>query len=242
MRSAQKTQEKNAQIISSKSPFEFVEAYKSMRTNLQFVSVSNQFKKIIVTSSVPGEGKSTVAINMALTLVDSGNKVLLIDCDLRKPMIQKYLHLNKLKGSGLTNLLANTEKIEQSIIFLSDTGLNVITSGPIPPNPAEMLGSKRMEELIKDLESKFDYIIFDTPPVSVVTDAAVLSKLCDGVILVIKQKFTDRGSAQLAKKNLENVGANIIGCVLNQFKAEQSSKSYAYYHYKKYKNYDYTEK
>jgi capsular exopolysaccharide synthesis family protein len=239
MRSNKKKRTANTQIISSKAPFTFVEAYKSLRTNLQFVSISNQYKKIIVTSSVPFEGKSTVAINMALSLVDSGNKVLLIDSDLRKPMIQKYLHLSAVKGGGLTNILANTEKAEQCIYFLSDTGLNVITSGPIPPNPAEMLGSKRMEELVKDLESKFDYIIFDTPPVSVVTDAAVLSKFCDGVILVIKQKFATRESAQLAKRNLENVGANIIGCVINEFKAEQSSKSYAYYHYKKY---DYTYK
>jgi len=238
MSSNKKNRVKSIEMLSDKSPFIFVEAYKSLRTNLQFSSISNQYKKIIVTSSVPGEGKSTVAINMAISLVDSGNKVLLIDCDLRKPMIQKYLHLNNLKGGGLTNILSNTEKTEQCIYFLSDTGLNVITSGPIPPNPAEILGSKKMEDMIKDLESKYDYIVFDTPPVSVVTDAAVLSKFCDGVILVIKQKFTDRGSAQLAKRTLENVGANIIGCVLNQFKAGQSSKSYAYYNYKKY-NYSY---
>jgi len=239
MRSNKKNQVMRAQIISNKAPFIFVEAYKSLRTNLQFASISNQYKKIIVTSSVPGEGKSTVAINLAISLVDSGNKVLLIDSDLRKPMIQKYLHLTNVKGGGLTSILANTDKAEQCIYFLSDTGLNVITSGPIPPNPAEILGSKKMEDFVKDLESKFDYIIFDTPPISVVTDAAVLSKLCDGVILVIKQKFASRESAQLAKRNLENVGANIIGCVLNGFKAEQSSKSYAYYHYKKY---DYTYK
>jgi capsular exopolysaccharide synthesis family protein len=199
MRSNKKNQVMRAQIISNKAPFIFVEAYKSLRTNLQFASISNQYKKIIVTSSVPGEGKSTVAINLAISLVDSGNKVLLIDSDLRKPMIQKYLHLTNVKGGGLTSILANTDKAEQCIYFLSDTGLNVITSGPIPPNPAEILGSKKMEDFVKDLESKFDYIIFDTPPISVVTDAAVLSKLCDGVILVIKQKFASRESAQLAK-------------------------------------------
>jgi capsular exopolysaccharide synthesis family protein len=234
MSSNKKNRIKSTVILSDKSPFIFVEAYKFLRTNLQFSSISNQYKKIIVTSSVPGEGKSTVAINMAISLVDSGNKVLLIDCDLRKPMIQKYLHLNNLKGGGLTNILSNTEKIEQCIYFLSNTGLNVITSGPIPPNPAEILGSKKMKDLIKDLESKFDFIVFDTPPVSVVTDAAVLSKFCDGVILVIKHKFTNRESAQLAKRTLENVGANIIGCVLNVFKAGQSSKSYAHHNYKKY--------
>jgi len=231
---------KGVQILSDKAPFEFVEAYKSLRTNLQFVSVSKQYKKIVVTSSVPDEGKSTVTINMALTLIDAGNRVLLIDCDLRKPMIQKYLGLTKLKGIGLTNILANTETSDECVYFATETGLNVITSGPIPPNPAEMLGSKKMEDLVSSLESQFDYIIFDTPPVTVVTDAVVLSRLSDGVILVIKQKYTDRESVRQAKSNLENVGANIIGCILNEFKAEQTSKSYSYYHYKKYKKYDYS--
>lgn len=234
MKRNRKSVVKATQIISKKSPFSFVEAYKSMRTNLQFASVNNQYKKIIVTSSIPGEGKSTVAINMALSLVDAGKKVLLVDCDLRKPVIHKYLRLTNLGGGGLTNILANGEKLEQCIYFLSDNGLNVITSGPIPPNPVEMLGSKKMENLVKDMESKFDYIIFDTPPVSVVTDAAVLSKLCDGVILVVRHKYVDRESAVMAKTTLENVGTKIIGCVLNDFKVAQSNKSYAYYNYKKY--------
>lgn len=223
------------QLINNEAaPFNFVEAYKSLRTNLQFASISQHYKKIIVTSSIPGEGKSTVAINLALSLIDSGSRVLLIDCDLRKPILQKYLHLSSIRGTGLTNMLADPQKVKQGIIVLSDTGLNVILSGPIPPNPAEMLGSPKMRELIESLTDRFDYIIFDTPPVSVVTDAAVLSKWCDGVILVVKQKFTARESAQLAKKNLVNVKAPIIGCVLNEFKATQSSKSYAYYRYKKY--------
>ena len=221
---------KGTQILLREAPFQVVEAYRALRTNLQFVSVNQSYKKIIVTSAVPGEGKSTVAINMALSLVDLGKKVLLVDCDLRKPMIKKYLHIEH--PGGLTNLLANAGNLEQSIQFLKEYGLYVITSGPIPPNPAEMLGSKRMEELIDQLESKFDYIIFDTPPVSVVTDAAVLSTRCDGVILVVKHKATSREVASLAKNNLDNVGANIIGCVLNIFKAEESSKSYAYYRYK----------
>jgi capsular exopolysaccharide synthesis family protein len=234
-----KKKSSNIQLIFNKAPFQFVEAYKSLRTNLQFASVNNQYKKIIITSSIPGEGKSTVAINLAVSLVDSGKKVLLIDCDLRKPMIQKYLHLSNVKSYGLTNVLTDSQKTDQCIFYLSDIGLSVIISGPIPPNPAEILGSRKMEEFLKSLETQFDFIIFDTPPVSVVTDAAVLSKFCDGVILVVKQKSTDRGSALVAKKNLEIVGANIIGCVLNDFRAEQSSKSDTYYHYK---NYNYTYK
>ena len=224
------------QITFKNSPFQYVEAYKSLRTNLQFASISNQYKKIIVTSSIPGEGKSTVSINLALSLVNSEKNVLLVDCDLRKPVIHKYLHLGN-KNIGLTNML-RSEKNEQCVYYLSDSGLNVLTSGSIPPNPAEILGSKKMEDLVHGLENEYDYIIFDTPPVTVVTDAAVLSKFSDGVILVIKQKFTSIDTVKMAKSSLDSVGANIIGCVLNEFKAKQSSKSYEYYHYKKY-NYEY---
>lgn len=229
----------NTQLVGSKAPFVFVEAYKSLRTNLQFASIDKKYKKIIVTSSIPGEGKSSVAVNMALSLADSGSRVLLIDCDLRKPAIQRYLHLGNVKGMGLTNMLSDPQKVQQGIIVLSDSGLNIIVSGPIPPNPAEMLGSEKMNELLTSLEPNYDYIILDTPPVTVVTDAAVLSKWSDGAILVVRHKSTEIETAQLAKKTLENVKANIIGCVLNDFKAAQSSKPYAYYQYK---NYEYSYK
>lgn len=223
------------QLLSKNAPFAFVEAYKTLRTNLQFSSITNNYKKIVVTSSIPGEGKSTVAINLALSLQNDGSRVLLIEADLRKPAIQRYLHLGSVGNAGLSNLLAEREKLEQSLILLSDSELSVILAGPIPPNPAEMLGSHKMGELVDKLGKDFDYVIFDTPPVSVVTDAAVLSKWCDGVILVIKQKFADKQTVLLAKENLSKVGAHVIGCVLTDFKASQSKHSYAYYNYN-YKN------
>ena len=234
MKSKKRLHTASTQLITGNVPFSFTESYKSLRTNLEFASISSHYKKIVITSSVPGEGKSTVAVNLALSLVNADNRVLLVDGDLRKPMIRRYLHLNHVENIGLTNILTDSEKTKQAVILLSDSGLNVLASGPIPPNPAEMLGSVKMKELVDRLSGEYDYVIFDTPPVSVVTDAAVLSQWCDGVILVIKQKYTMRESAQLAKKNLDNVGAKIIGCVLNGFKASQSSQSYAYYHYKKY--------
>lgn len=223
----------STKIISHDSPFQFVEAYKSLRTNLQFASINNQYQKIIVTSSIPGEGKSTVSINLALSLANLEKKVLLIDCDLRKPVIHKYLHLSNFNNGGLTNLLSS-DTVGQFVYLTSYSGLNVITSGPVPPNPAEILGSKRMEKFINKVESVYDYIIFDTPPVNVVTDAAVLSKICDGVIFVLRHKFTTVDTAKRAKSNLENVGANIIGCVLNKFNAKRSSQSFENYNYKKY--------
>lgn len=228
----------HTQILGNDAPFAFVEAYKTLRTNLQFASINNDYKKIIVTSSLPGEGKSTVAINLALSLQSDGNRVLLVEADLRKPAIQRYLHLGSVGSAGLSNILTKREKLQQALILLSDSELSVILAGPVPPNPAEMLGSRNMKELIDTLEKDYDYIVFDTPPVSVVTDAAVLSKWCDGVLLVVKQKFTDKQSALLAKDNLVKVGANIIGCVMTDFKPSQSKHSYTYYNYKYQYGYD----
>lgn len=222
-------------ITSNDAPFQFVEAYKSLRTNLQFASVSQDHKRIVVTSSIPGEGKSTVSINLAFAVAGSEDRVLLIDADLRKPALHRYLHLNGTKIGGLSNILSGVRKSEECIIHFNDSRINFLSAGPIPPNPAELLGSRRMEMLIESLSSQYDYIIFDTPPVSVVTDAAVLSKLTDGVIFVIRQNYATIETAQLAKRNLENVGATVIGSVLNNFKADKSNNA----NYQHYKRYDY---
>jgi capsular exopolysaccharide synthesis family protein len=239
MRESRKKGTHSLQLLSKDAPFQFAEAYKSLRTNLQFASINKQYHKILVTSSIPGEGKSTVAINLAIAFADAGSSVLLIYTDLRKPTIDKYLQLSDFKSKGVTTLLAGIYKIDQCISFINDKGISVITSGPIPPNPAELLGSKKMEELVANLSEKFDYIIFDTPPISIVTDAALISKLADGVLFVIKQNYTSIESAALARKNLDNVGANIIGSVLNAAVLDKSRDSYASYRYKK-TNYSYT--
>lgn len=229
-----KTRASRILINSQELPFNYTEAYKSLRTNLHFVSVDKNMKRLLVTSSIPGEGKSTVAVNLAITLAETGSKVILIDCDLRKPTIHKYLHINTKAMGGLTNILAKRANIDECTAYLSDLKIYAITSGPIPPNPAELLTSDRMAELMAKLSECYDYIIIDTPPVSVVTDAAVMSKQSDGVIFVLRQNFTKIEAAQTAKKNLEIVGANVIGCVLNAFNAEKSGKAYAYYGYKDY--------
>lgn len=224
---------RTSNIISVKSnlPFNYIEAYKSLRTNLNFVSIDKNLKKLLVTSSIPGEGKTTVAINLAITLAQAGSKVILIDCDLRKPSVNKYLHVKSKISGGLTNILSAKADLESNYLYFSDLNLYVLTSGAIPPNPAELLSSERMTDFLDNLNERFDYIVIDTPPVSVVTDAAVLSRNADGVIFVLRQNFTKIETAKVAKKNLEIVGANVIGCVLNAFNAGNSSKSYAYYSY-----------
>lgn len=217
------------QIISKNAPFQYVEAYKTLRTNINFMSASNNYKKLIITSSIPGEGKSNVAVNLCISLAENGKKVLLIDCDLRKPVLHKYLRITR-RTSGLTNILSGEANPADVIIRFSDLNFDVITAGVIPPNPAELLGSARMGSMLDSLASQYDYIIMDTPPASVVTDAAVLSALADGVLFVVSHANATIESAQLAKKNLEAANANIIGAILNGFDLKSTSRDSGYYY------------
>ena len=221
-------------IIAKGVSFEYIEAYKSLRTNLQFASINNAIRKLIVTSSIPGEGKTTIALNLAISLAENGQKVLLADTDFRRPQLHRYLKLENNKIGGITTLLAGISPIENCIAHFSDLGIYVLTASPIPPNPTEILSSAKMRELINLLSDQYDYIIFDTPPVSVLTDAAILSRLCDGVIFVLRQNLTTHEVAKTAKQNLENVNAKILGCVFNAFDADKANKSY--YYNKKYDN------
>lgn len=227
--------DKPSDILSPLSPFIYKEAYKMLRTNLSFVSMNGKFKKIIVTSAVPNEGKSTVAINLAATLAETGSKVILIDCDLRNPSMHRYLRFDNKSLKGLTSLLAGSSTLEDGNIFLHHKlKFDFIPAGAIPPNPAELLGSTMMNDLLKALEMGYDYIIMDTPPVGVVTDAAALSRYCNGVLLVIRQNFSTKDQVHVAKQNLDSVQAKIIGTVLSRYNLEEDSRGgekYNYYHY-----------
>lgn len=228
-----------------KSPvFHFVEAYKTLRTNLSFISMNNKYKKIIITSALPSEGKSNITINLAISLAENGSKVLVVDTDLRKPRAHEYLHIKDGKKSGVTSILSGVSNFKDSMVRFTDLGIDVLPAGPIPPNPTEMLNSDAMGKLIDELEQIYDYVIFDAPPASLVTDAAILCKYCDGVIFVIRQKHATIEQIREAKNNLENVNANIIGCVLNDYDSGKSGK-YGGYGYKNYSykyGYSYSEK
>lgn len=227
--------DEQANLIShtnSKSPVS--EAFRTLRTNIQFSSIDKEIKTLIVTSSSPTEGKSTIAANMAITMAQSDKKVLLIDCDLRKPRVHKVFGMNNLEG--LTNILMG-EKVLSDLVHKDEAleNLNVVTSGPIPPNPAELMGSKRMKDFLDKIKEEYDIIILDTPPVGLVTDSAVLSTISDVVILVTAFGQTDIDMSKRAKELLDKVNANIIGVVLNKVPTE--GRSYYKYHY--YQYYDY---
>jgi len=223
------------QLIVDGAPFEYVEAFKELRTNLNFIASRNKATgkgcKILVTSSIPGEGKSTTVINLALALAQGNNKILLVDGDMRNPVLRKYLRLQQENETGLSALLNNDVKFEECLVR-TEYGVDVIANGPTPPNPAELIKSDTMRSLLKGVESHYDYILFDTPPVGVITDAAALSPLCDGVVYVVRHSFASKKQIRTAIKKLQMVDAKIFGTILTQYDVPKGAgrRHYGYYH------------
>lgn len=203
------------------------EAFRTLRTNIQFASIDKPLRTIMITSTGPSEGKSTTISNLAVVLAQQDKKVLLVDADLRKPTVHHTFQLpNRV---GLTNVLAGGGTIQSAVQKSTFGDLHVLTSGPVPPNPAELLGSKKMSQLVEEVVSEYDYVLFDAPPVVAVTDAQILSSLMDGVLLVVNSGKTHREMALKAKGLLENVQANVIGVVLNQKEVNGEGDYYYYY-------------
>ena len=200
------------------------EAYRSLRSNIEYSSFDDEYRAIVVTSSVPGEGKSTTSGNLALSLAQSGNKVLLVDCDMRKPSIHKKFKISNI--SGTAELLLRKESFEDVANFYNEN-LTIITAGKIPPNPSEMLSSRAMTAFIKEMKKEFKYIILDTPPLQAVTDAQVLSTKADGVLLVVRAGSTKRDAVLNSVDLIKKVQGKVIGTVLNG--VENKKNSYYYY-------------
>jgi non-specific protein-tyrosine kinase len=189
------------------------EAYRTLRTNLDFASLDQALKTLVVTSVGVSEGKSTMLANLAVVSAQAGRRVVLADADLRRPTLHEVFGLDN--DIGLTTLMMDEAALASPP--LRDTGikgLSVLTSGPLPPNPAELMGSRRMEEVIAALAEEADQVLFDTPPVVAVTDAAVLATKVDGVILVIRAGKTRREYARMAVQRLEQINARLVGTVL----------------------------
>lgn len=200
------------------------EAYRSLRSNIEYSSFDDEYRAIVVTSSVPGEGKSTTSGNLALSLAQSGNKVLLVDCDMRKPSIHKKFKISNM--SGTAELLLRKESFED-VVNCYNENLTIITAGKIPPNPSEMLASRAMTAFIKEMKKEFKYIILDTPPLQAVTDAQVLSTKADGVLLVVRAGSTKKDAVLNSVDLIKKVQGKVIGTVLNG--VENKKNSYYYY-------------
>lgn len=204
------------------------ESFRQLRTNLQFANVSGRAKSVLITSSLPGEGKSTTATNLAIALAQAGQTVCLVDADLRRPMVNDYLGLDR--NAGLTTALVGSADINELLQPWGDDRFYVLTSGQIPPNPSELLGSAEMRDLIDRLEQAFDTVVIDAPPLLPVTDAAVLSQHVGGVVVVVGTQKLKRQDLEKAMKALDLVGSNVLGIILNRIPAKgPDAYSYGYY-------------
>ena len=204
------------------------EQFKTLRTNIQFTMVDQKLKTLVITSAAPNAGKSTISANLAVTFAMQGLKVLLVECDLRRPSVHKSFHVSNIKG--LTNLLTDTEaRIEDNLVASEQENLSLLLSGPLPPNPAELLGSNRMSQLQAELENHFDLIIFDTPPLLGFTDGQIMAGRSDGTIFVIHHGVALKENMLKANEILKRVNANVLGAVYNF--APQSTQDMSYYDY-----------
>lgn len=215
-------------IITFKEPKSPIsETFRNMRTNITFADIDNELKVLAITSHSINEGKTTILGNYAVALAQSGKRVLLIDCDLRRPQTHKKFGLSNKKG--LTNILLKEILVVEGIQKTEAPNLFVIASGPIPPNPSEILASRRMGELINELRNDFDYILLDAPPLGMVTDAAVLSSVTEGYIIVVALGESHRDGVRNMIETLQTINANIVGVVANKVRMSKRNMYYTYY-------------
>ena len=214
-------------VVQSNPKSVIAEQFRTIRTNINFSMPDQDLKTLLITSSEPSEGKSTTAANIAGVFAQGGKRVILIDSDMRKPTAHYTFHL--VNSFGLSSLLTKQCTLEEAIKQTDVEGLDVIPSGSIPPNPAELLGSNRMDSIVDELSQQYDLIVFDTPPILSVADAQIISNKCDATVLVINSGGTDKTNVLKAKEALEVSKANIIGVVMNNFKLEKDHYYYQYY-------------
>jgi len=210
--------------LNPKSPVS--EQYRTIRTNIQFSSIDEEIRTLMVTSSGPGEGKSTTVANLAIVFAQQGKKILLVDADMRKPTVHYTFGMTN--TLGLTNVLTRQASVKEVAKSSGIEQLDVMTSGPIPPNPAELLGSKGMAHFLEEAKEEYDMVIFDTPPVLAVTDAQILSNKCDGTILVISSGKTEIEKAAKTKELLEAAKSKVLGVVINNKKMKKNDNYYYY--------------
>lgn len=221
-------------ILSPKSSFYVRESYKTLRTNIRFFQTGEGCRRFCITSSLAGEGKSITLLNLAITFAEAGQKVLLIDADMRRPS-QARLLIER-ATPGLSNVLAGHCTEEDAVRNSPYPNLDILLSGEVPPNPSELLGSPRMKKLIDTLSEKYDYILVDAPPVGVVTDACVVARYLDGMVFLVRYNKTEKDVLTRCLQQINNAGVRLMGFVFNGSQGESGSQyKYKYkYRQKKY--------
>ncbi len=224
--------------LDTEKNFLFSEAFKTLRTNLSFCMASRENHRIAVTSSLPSEGKSLVSINLAYVLAETGNKVCLVDADMRSPKVHKYLKIKN--DTGLSNFLSGQANLEKCLFKTKYENLYVIKSGALPPNPAELLNGKFMDTLFDSLEKIFDYIIIDTPPMNIVSDAMVVASHKTAILFVVRENDSVHSEFKESLRNIEMANLDLIGVVINDASFEPKGGRYGKYRrYGRYKRYGY---
>lgn len=231
---AHRTGEELRLIIDNKVPFNYSEAFKALRTNISFIANTQHIKTFMVTSSIPYESKTNTAINLAVSLATAGKSVVIVDADLRKPAVAKYLKVSR-KIPGISDILSGNCELDDALIFFKDLKVYALTSGQIPPNPSELLASPELGEIFTKLENMFDYVIIDTPPVNLVADACIVGEYADEAILVVRSDFATYDTVQNAKAKLDGVNTKFAGSVLTVYNPKNYKQGY-YYEY----DYDYS--
>lgn len=228
-RKKQQLEQRARKLVVQMSPKSLVsEQFRTVRTNINFSTPDKDLNTILFTSPSPGEGKSTASANLAVLFAQDGKRVLLVDGDMRKPTVHYTFHLSN--TLGLSNVLTRQETPE-AVIRESEVSpnLHIMTSGPIPPNPAELLGSKTMDQFLAHITAQYEVVVFDAPPVLSVTDSQILANKCDGTVLVINTGETEKDNAVKAKELLDSSKANILGTIMNNFKLGKDHYYYQYY-------------
>ncbi len=210
--------------LNSNSSFAMQESYKTIRTNIQFALAGSTSNSVVFSSSIPSEGKSITCANVAITMAQMDKKVLIIDADLRKPTQHRIFRVDN--TSGLSSMLVGFSTLGNSVRRNVEKNLDLMTSGPIPPNPSEILGSDRMDKLLNELGKYYDYIFIDTPPVNVVTDGVLLAAKSSGVIIVSRQNMTTYDEVQKAINAFNVANAKILGVIVNDVQKKHRDKSY----------------
>lgn len=214
-------------IANPNAPIHYVESFKMIASNIEFIAVAQECKSILVTSTIQDEGKTNLSVNLSLALAGYGKRVCLVDCDLRLPSV----HRLQRNAIGLTHVLKGEVPLEGAIFKHKDSELNILLGGVIPPNPTELLASMKMQKVVKALADRYDYVIYDTPPCLGISDVSVLGRYMDGAVLAVRHDYTDKRMVERAKANIENAGLKVIGAILMEYKADSDVSNSYYYKY-----------
>ncbi|MBE3599479.1 MAG: CpsD/CapB family tyrosine-protein kinase [Limnochordaceae bacterium] len=216
-------------VVTSSAPSIAAEAFRNLRANLQYAALGGKLRTVVVTACGPDEGKTTIVANLGVAMAQAGARVLVVGADLRRPVLHRVF--GRSHHVGLVSVLAGRLSLEEAVQRDLPGGVELLASGPIPPNPAELLASARLSELMEEMKARWDVVLFDSPPVVALSDGAILAARADGALLVVTMGQTPREMVAAARRQIEQVGGRILGVVVNKVRPQEAGQYYHYYYY-----------